>query len=134
MTYFADFSLYAYHTFQPVPDPKLLNIGWLDPRFPFIKGPVDSSVVGKLLQLCQKPVNLCRGWHHCPYGALESSLSPCPCPVRMHLESEVIVGNGEIRISGEDGVVYAAPTLLCHYIERHGYRPPVEFIQAVAKL
>jgi hypothetical protein len=40
--------------------------------------------------------------------------------------------NGEIRVAGEQ-VVYAAPLLIIHYIEEHGYLPPAEFLEAVAK-
>jgi hypothetical protein len=47
---------------------------------------------------------------------------------------KLAVGNGEIRVSGKDGIVYAAPTLVCHYIQAHGYFPPEEFIEAVRRL
>ena len=29
------------------------------------------------------------------------------------------------------GVVYAAPELIAHYVEDHGYLPPPEFVEAV---
>jgi hypothetical protein len=44
------------------------------------------------------------------------------------------LGDAEIRVGGENGIVYAAPTLICHYIHEHGYRPPDEFLAAVGKL
>ena len=45
------------------------------------------------------------------------------------------LGDGEIRVSGSGGVVFAAPTLICHYIHTHGYRPPEEpKIQSAGKL
>ena len=40
------------------------------------------------------------------------------------------IGNGEIRVRGE-GLVYAAPALIYHYVVDHNYRPPDEFIAAV---
>jgi len=135
LTYFPDLSPYRYHTFQPTPDPKLLNVGWLDPLVPFPKGPVDQSIVTKLLRLWQKPLNLCRRLHRCPFGTLEPPASSCAYPVHMYLEhKEVRVGNGEIRVAEKDRVVYAAPTLICHYIENHHYCPPLEFLDAVSKL
>jgi hypothetical protein len=47
---------------------------------------------------------------------------------------EISLGNGEIRVPSENGIVYAAPTLICHYIDRHRYCPPNEFLMAVSKL
>jgi len=38
--------------------------------------------------------------------------------------------NGEIRVSGE-GIVFAAPVLIVHYIEAHSYLPPAQFLKAV---
>jgi hypothetical protein len=53
----------------------------------------------------------------------------------MYLEhKEVTVANGEIRVAEKNKVVYAAPTLICHYIEGHPYCPPSEFLDAVSKL
>ncbi|MCX7805518.1 MAG: hypothetical protein N3A38_10060 [Planctomycetota bacterium] len=37
----------------------------------------------------------------------------------------------EIRVLGRDGKIYAAPTLIYHYVVAHKYRPPQEFIDAV---
>jgi hypothetical protein len=42
-------------------------------------------------------------------------------------------GNGEIWVPGDD-VIYAAPVLIVHYIEEHGYLPPPQFLKAVAAL
>jgi hypothetical protein len=41
-----------------------------------------------------------------------------------------VQGSGEIRVPG-DRKVYAAPILIHHYVEAHGYKPPEEFIEAV---
>ncbi|MEV6370954.1 HEAT repeat domain-containing protein [Micromonospora musae] len=47
------------------------------------------------------------GWHDCDFcGAFE--------------------GNGEYRYYLPDGEVYAAPMMILHYVEEHGYRPPRE--------
>lgn len=43
---------------------------------------------------------------------------------------EKAVGNAEIRVPGE-GRMYAAPSLVHHYVVAHGYKPPEEFIAAV---
>jgi hypothetical protein len=33
-------------------------------------------------------------------------------------------------VSGE-GIVFAAPVLIVHYIEAHGYLPPAQFLKAI---
>jgi hypothetical protein len=47
--------------------------------------------------------------------------------------------NGEHMMLGADNifvphgdVMYVAPTLILHYVEIHGYRPPEEFLRALA--
>jgi hypothetical protein len=40
-------------------------------------------------------------------------------------------GNGEYRYYGRDGSVYAAPMMILHYVERHGYCPPAEFMNSL---
>jgi hypothetical protein len=130
MTYFADLSVYVYACRpETVPDPKIVNVGWLDASVPFSQGPVDASIVRKLLHLTEAPPFVSAGFHRCPFCPLEPPPSPRSSPVEIPA-----YGSAEIRVPGEDGVVYAAPTLICHYIERHGYLPPEEFLQAVAKL
>jgi hypothetical protein len=127
MTYFPDLSRYDYRPFQSQSNPKLLNVGWLDPSAPYCTGAVDGTIMEGLLRLCREPVNRTRGWHRCPY--CESY------PAIMTVDGQSItLGDGEIRVSGSGGVVFAAPTLICHYIQKHGYRPPEEFLIAVASM
>ena len=40
-------------------------------------------------------------------------------------------GNGEIHVKGSHGYKFVAPSMLIHYIEEHGYKPPDVFIDAV---
>ena len=44
---------------------------------------------------------------------------------------QLMLGTAEIRAYGANGVLYAAPTLIYHYVAKHHYQPPDEFIQAV---
>jgi len=85
------------------------SIGWLEGDFN--KGEVDSKVI-KLLETYER-INLCRGFHCCEYcEGCES-------------------GNGEIWSVSKQGEVYAAPSLVIHYIKEHSYLPPKEFIDSV---
>ena len=126
MTYLADLSTYNYGPFRKEhPDPKLLAIGWLDRSVPYNQGCVHRDVVRRLLNLAAKPVNLTRGFHVCQYCDRSGTDQNGERGAR---------GNGEIRVAGANGKVYASPVLICHYIEEHSYRPPDEFLEAVAVL
>ncbi len=57
----------------------------------------------------------------------------CNEPVSVEIDGESVrLGSAEIRVLGDDGI-YAAPDLLPHYIEAHGYQPPDEFVDAVIR-
>lgn len=47
---------------------------------------------------------------------------------------DCVVGGAEIRVTGADGTVYATPDMIIHYVERHQYKPPDQFIAAVMRL
>lgn len=51
--------------------------------------------------------------------------------VVQHPEGEVHVGNAEVRVESPSGVKMAAPDMVLHYVIEHGYKPPVEFVEAV---
>ncbi|MGH9517360.1 MAG: 5'-methylthioadenosine/S-adenosylhomocysteine nucleosidase [Terriglobales bacterium] len=126
MTYIPDLEPYTYDSaHRQKSNPKLLAVGWLDPRFPFTKGPVDPVILERLVRLKANPVNLMRGFHMCPFCEYDGPKDSSTDPTRR--------GNGEIRVPGENGIVYAAPVLICHYIQAHEYSPPHEFIDAVRK-
>jgi hypothetical protein len=111
MAQFEDLTPYSYLSGRYITQGAALNIGWLGDKDSFEPGPVPPEFVGRLNALTQQPVNLCRGWH------------TCWCTYA--------IGNGEIRVTGRDGVVYAAPVLIAHYVSAHGYQPPQVFVDAV---
>jgi len=43
------------------------------------------------------------------------------------------IGNGEILIRDKNkrNVIYVAPTMICHYVDIHGYVPPMSFVESV---
>lgn len=119
MTYFRDLSPYA---FIPAPRPwgspppamPELNVGWLDARHEFPLGATAPELVEKLDRLCRASrYHLTRGWHSCPF-----------CD-GVHAR-----GSAEIRVAG-NGVVYAAPALIAHYVAVHRYVPPPGFVDAL---
>lgn len=127
MTYFQDGTKYSY-----LPDfvDDSINIGWLDKAESFTTGDVPPDFVDRLVELCGKPVNLTRGFHHCNLCPLPEGQFPEPITVATPA-GDVMLGHGEIRATGKDGVTYASPDLIAHYVTAHRYRPPQEFIDAV---
>ena len=123
MTHFPDLTPYAY---APSPDPAF-NVGWLDASAPFPTGPTPTAFHQKLLAYCrpQYVVRRYRGVQTCPFCAGPQTV------VQVGSGGEQItLGNGEIRVIGTE-VVYAAPTLIYHYVVDHDYLPPQAFVEAV---
>lgn len=127
MAYFSDLSEYSY---SPT-DERMVNVGWLGSGKAFEAGGVDEAVWDELLRLASDPVNVMRGLHDCEFCDTES---PVRIPSNYSMKKFASLGTGEIRVSGEDGKRYAAPTLILHYIRTHSYLPPEVFIQAVRAL
>lgn len=106
-----------------------LNVGWLEKSYPHEMGHVEDDIVQKILILCFRPVHTTRGFHYCDLCTGSRTRVRVKCG-----DLERALGSAEIRVPGEEGVVYAAPNLVYHYITKHGYRPPVQFLDAVHKL
>jgi hypothetical protein len=123
MTTYGDLSPYSY-TDSDVP---MLNIGWLGSVLPFKTGMLDARVLPLLVKWAVDPANLMCGSHTCEFCGEES---PIMIPAPGTRERKAFLGNGEIHVPGQ-GVVYAAPTLIVHYIIAHGYRPPDVFVDAL---
>jgi hypothetical protein len=130
VAYFPDLSPYSYGRND---HPGVVHIGWLDGAHPFAKGPVEHRLVEKMRRLAKTPIELYRGKHTCeicigaPDLFVGKTLNPAWVKWAAQRES-----NGEIRVVG-DGITYAAPILIVHYIEEHGYLPPSEFLEAINK-
>lgn len=105
----------------------MLNVGWLGSDSAFKTGPVLPGLVDALLVLATDQQNVTRGWHDCEFCGVES-----PIVVSVPGSGESIyLGHAELHVRGVGGEVYAAPTLVIHYVAEHGYRPPSVFQDAV---
>lgn len=93
-----------------------VNIGWLDTDHDFPKGDVDPKLVDKIKRA---PVsNVTKGWHNCIF-----------CDNKE--DSWAARSSKERKIPGKNGISYCYPDMLAHYIEKHNYLPPKEFLDAV---
>jgi hypothetical protein len=135
MTYFPDNSPYAYgHSSHP----GVVHVGWLDDVHSFPKGDVEPRLIQKMKSLASRPVELYRGKHICELCAEPAGLVKAYVPDRVVVDpncswarwADQRTSNGEIRVSHE-GIVFAAPVLIVHYIEVHNYLPPQQFLDAV---
>jgi hypothetical protein len=128
VTYYADLTPYTYDTDNGIPDTParqadvpLLNVGWLCRERDYPKGRAPAGLAAALHRAAATDrVQQTRGYHFCPWcvSRLAGRLGHCAR------------GSAEIRVVG-DGVVYAAPELIAHYVEAHDYLPPEEFVHAV---
>jgi hypothetical protein len=139
MAYFPDLSPYAY---GPRIHPGVVHVGWLDGNHPFPKGAVEHRLIEKMKLLAEKPVELYRGVHVCELCVEPSGLEMATMP-----PNHVVIdpncswakwiaersSNGEIRVAYR-GVTFAAPLLVVHHIEEHGYLPPAQFLKAIEDL
>ena len=122
--YFEDLSPYVYFIPKCVPDEHkrrcfegLLNVGWLENGYPFETGSTSWRFRSRLRKLARNPVRAELFGHH------ECDLCEGNGPKA--------TGTGEIEVSGPDGSSYTAPVLIVHYVSKHNYLPPQEFIDAV---
>jgi hypothetical protein len=124
MTYFADLSDYEY--MPEFSRAGTLNVGWLDPGHQIHQGRVNDDAAATLWQCCKVSVAQTRGIHLC-----ELCNSGIPS-IAERDGVKLLLGSAEIRVLTKGGRIYAAPTLIYHYIEVHQYLPPDEFLQALA--
>jgi len=118
----------------------------LDALWQFVKGPVVETRGVHPCELCPRHPDfddrveeLRRRmrdpndpFHHVPTGQL-------PWPEDARTRSTLVqrhgeqlrIGTAEIRVFGENGAIYAAPTLIYHYVLKHQYKPPGEFVRAL---
>ena len=113
LTYFADLSPHTYSTVAQ--RDTVLNVGWLCGSEPYETGVTSEAFRDALAKLVARPVILHRGVHMC-------NLATC---------TDRETGNGQIRVLGNDGIWYSAPTLVHHYVTHHFYLPPDAFVSAV---
>ena len=124
MSYFSDLSPYEYIPgYFPVSDDKLdrqvLNIGWLDKHFLFTKGSTDHAFHKRLFDFCQYRINQTRGFYGCEF---------CGKKIKSDVPG---ISSCETRVFEPNGIAYASPEIICHYVVAHHYRPPDVFINAV---
>jgi hypothetical protein len=133
MAYFKDLTPYRYSKNSIGIDNKpVLNVGWLTHTQKFETGYVPEEFKANIFSHCldQFLVNLTFGLHICEICGLSDEQWLESYQKAEKGEEYMNEGNGEIRVIGKDAV-YASPALIYHYVTKHQYKPPNEFIEAV---
>ncbi|MBM4073696.1 MAG: hypothetical protein FJ271_32960 [Planctomycetes bacterium] len=124
--YFEDLTPYSYHRSEA--ESGAVNVGWLGADHPFASGTASVEFLDRLFVICRDHVfKMHRGFHVCEFcpNAANAPLAA------IRIGNEARLGFGEIRVRHQGGKVFAAPTLIYHYVADHQYLPPREFIEAV---
>jgi hypothetical protein len=124
MAYLEDLSNYTYGaSYYGTPETKA--VGWLTKGKDFPTAPPNEEDLDLVWQFCSVSVALMRGGHDCEF---------CPSGSARRAKrkgEERLLGVAEIRVFSRDGQVYAAPTLIYHYMATHHYKPPDQFLRAL---
>lgn len=142
MTYYPDLTAYAYIGDQNLPN--AVNIGWLDRQHHFRKEEPSSEFLEILSEYCSVYINPTRGLHECSIcssnrPSLKSksnvpgfaNILPAEYETAIFRDRLIKIGTAEIRVFSEDGVIFASPNLIYHYIRFHHYDRPEIFKEAV---
>lgn len=99
--------------------PAIRAVGWLSPIRPVARGFVDPAFVARLRDLCAR------------WGESVSALRwpVCAGPHKCEFCSAFMAA-GNLGVPASD-LLYVAPQMVIHYVERHGYAPPPAFVSAV---
>jgi hypothetical protein len=142
MTYIPDLSEYNYARsdfYRPVAK----AVGWLSREHKFETALPTDELLDLIWQYCKFAVARMRGFHICefcptslwaahdPVSVLEGQRGPDRLRCATRDGEDLVLGSAEIRVFGKDGLIYAAPNLIYHYVSVHRYKPPDEFLEAL---
>ena len=126
MTYYEDLSDYVYHKSEFYRY-GTRNVGWLGLGHDFKKAEPSEEILSRLWAYCGISVAQSRGVHDCEFCSEGDSYRA------ERNGEELLLGTSEIRVFSKSGDIYAAPTLICHYVKVHHYAPPDRFVKALTQ-
>jgi hypothetical protein len=94
-------------------------VGWLSSDHPFTQGSVPAEFIARLLEFVRRAGESADALYFPAFGGFHT----CEFCSEFHDSRNFGVPVGE--------QLYVAPGMVAHYVERHGYCPPGEFIAAV---
>ena len=115
MAHFADLDT----TTQIARGPHVRAIGWLSVKHPHPKGPSSEAFIDRLRALCERWGESVRALHWPVAGG------PHTCEL-----CNDFCAAGNVGVPAGTAL-FVAPEMVAHYVEKHGYLPPQEFVDAV---
>jgi len=128
VTYYKDLSPFEYEA-APQGGAATLNVGWLSTRKPFSRGDTSEQFLDELFRVVQTPWISHLGYHNCRLGSCRRRTCPWGLTESRHGQS-VKLGDSVVLVEAIDGLRYAAPDLIYHYVVEHSYLPPKAFVDA----
>jgi hypothetical protein len=117
-------------------DGSMVHVGWLDRRHRYQRGRVPDQVLPALQRLVQEPPwsSGRGGWHGCNLGVCLVTRAPFmdvfPTAWARTEVGSVRLGSYNYLVPGRRRS-YHVPGLIIHYVKKHRYQPPDEFIHAL---
>jgi hypothetical protein len=114
--------------------PSVKNIGRLARGHEFGIQITSEEILSLICDYCAIFVNPMRGVHECSFCPDDKKLGPVTLQEFKYAERSgrrILLGSAEIRVFAASGDIYAAPTLIYHYVSVHHYSPPSEFVEAM---
>jgi hypothetical protein len=127
MATYADLAPCPY--FHPQWAEQIRTVGRLGRELPYARGAVGARFLSELDDLLARnwfPFRY-KGWHTCELCVAMGRRDPVEASTA---RGPAARDGGNLLVPGRD-FLYAAPTMIRHYIMDHGYAPPDEFIEAV---
>jgi hypothetical protein len=94
-------------------------IGWLHPDHPYPKGVVPEAFLSRLREFANRSSRSAEALYFGGFGGFHT----CEFCDNAH-------GIGNFGVLSGD-LLFVAPEMVVHYVERHEYCPPAEFVAAV---
>ncbi len=94
-------------------------IGWLHPDHPYTKGEVSAAFLSRLKEFAAR----CGHSAEALYFGVAMGFHTCEFCGQAH-------GVGNFGVPSDD-LLFIAPEMIAHYVEKHSYCPPSEFVDAV---
>lgn len=127
MAQFEDLTPYRYG--RGIESSAVLNVGWLGAEQPYPRARPTRELVDAIARCTTRVVAQRRGFHRCDLCSWEHG--PPDRATHVYGGRTLTLGNGELRVAGSESTVFAAPTLLVHYVKEHDYGPPAAFVAAL---
>ena len=96
--------------------PNVRAVGWLEAGHPYQQGSAPDGFLAQLKEHMARAYQpmLFWGFHECTLCADGQRRTGC---------LNLLIPTSQL--------LYVAPEMIVHYVEEHGYRPPLEFVDAV---